>query len=149
MPKITNRVLKLSKFEGGFHQVIVSAGSNIEAANNIARCYEVLAAETTLLAVAEVIQTSPVGYQFQPDFLNTAYLIETPSERVLFNRYLKSVEDRMGRLRGPIKSGPRTIDLDIVIWDGVILTDDFFYHDYVRVPVQELLDTYSIVAHRP
>ena len=55
----------------------------------------------------------------------------------------------MGRLKGPIKSGPRTIDLDIVIWDGVVLTDDFYCHDYVRVPVQELLDTCAMVVYRP
>lgn len=131
------------------HRGIISVGSNIEAVRNIARCYEILAAETTLLAAADVIQTSPVGYQFQPDFLNTAYLIETPLGRAPFNRYLKAVEERMGRLKGPIKSGPRTIDLDIIIWDGVILTDDFYCHDYVRVPVQALLDTCAMVAHRP
>lgn len=143
-------MITLNKSEGDqLHRVIISVGSNIEAARNIARCYEILAGETSLLAAADVIQTSPVGYQFQPDFLNTAYLIETPLERVPFNRYLKAVEERMGRLKGPIKSGPRTIDLDIIIWDGVILTDDFYCHDYVRVPVQALLDTCAMVIHRP
>ena len=131
------------------HQVVVSVGSNIEAARNIARCHEILAAETTLVAAADVIQTSPVGYQYQPDFLNTAYLIETPLERVAFNRYLKSVEERMGRMKGPIKSGPRTIDLDIVIWNDRVLTDDFYCHDYVRMPVQQLLDACAIVVRRP
>ena len=150
MLKTMNLVIKLNESKGDhLHRVIISVGSNIEAAKNIARCYEILVAETTLLAAADVIQTSPVGYQFQPDFLNTAYLIETPLDRVPFNHYLKAVEDRMGRLKGPIKAGPRTIDLDIVIWDGVILTDDFYCHDYVRVPVQELLDTCAMVVHRP
>lgn len=143
-------MVKLSKSGGGhLHRGIISVGSNIEADRNIAHCYEILAAETTLLAAADVIQTSPVGYQFQPDFLNTAYLVETFLEREPFNRYLKSVEDRMGRLKGPIKSGPRTIDLDIVIWDGVVLTDDFYCHDYVRVPVQELLDAFSMIVYSP
>ncbi|WP_438951929.1 2-amino-4-hydroxy-6-hydroxymethyldihydropteridine diphosphokinase [Porticoccus sp.] len=140
---------KLSESGAGvLHRVIISVGSNIEAAKNIARCHEILAAETILLASAKVIQTSPVGYQFQPDFLNTAYLIETPLEKLSFNRYLKAVEERMGRLKGPIKSGPRAIDLDIVIWDDLILTDDFYCHDYVRLPVQELLDTCSMVVRR-
>ena len=59
--------------------------------------------------------------------------------RDAFKAYLKEVEDRLGRVRGPIKSGPRTMDLDIVAWDGEIVDDGYFKHQYVRGPVDAVL----------
>lgn len=131
------------------HRAIVSVGSNIEPAKHIAEARQILADETCLLAAADIIETAPVGYQHQPDFLNTAYLIETELEREAFNTYLKAVEDRLGRVRGPIKSGPRAIDLDLVVWDGDLLTDDYYHHQYVSVPVDQLAFAWDIELHSP
>ncbi|MEH6469509.1 MAG: 2-amino-4-hydroxy-6-hydroxymethyldihydropteridine diphosphokinase, partial [Porticoccus sp.] len=73
----------------GLHQVVVSVGSNIDPQKNIRLSHEVLDNETRLLAVADIIKTTPVGYTQQPDFLNTAYLIETNLEYDDFNAFLK------------------------------------------------------------
>ena len=43
------------------------------------------------------------------------------------------------RSRGAIKSGPRTMDLDIVAWDGEVVDDGYYLHDYVKKPVDEVL----------
>ena len=127
----------------------MSVGSNIDPAKHIERARQILADETCLLAAADIIETAPVGYQDQPDFLNTAYLVETELGREAFNAYLKSVEDRLGRVRGPIKSGPRTIDLDLVVWDGNLLTEDYHCFRYVSDPVDEIAAAWSIDVHSP
>ncbi len=132
----------------GPHQVIISVGSNIEPHKNILLSQDVLNHETQLLAIADVIETTPVGYTHQPDFLNTAYLVETELEHDEFNAFLKTVEDRLGRKRGPIKSGPRTIDLDIVIWDGQVMSSDYFNYAYVSTPVDQILTGHRISVHR-
>jgi len=126
------------------HLVIVSVGSNIDAAKNISLSQDILDRETQLLATADTIETKPVGYTQQPNFLNSAYLIATELTYDEFNRYLKSIEDRLKRERGPIKSGPRTIDLDIIIWDGAVLTSDYDHHEYVSIPVNQILSDKQI-----
>ncbi|WP_461521542.1 2-amino-4-hydroxy-6-hydroxymethyldihydropteridine diphosphokinase [Porticoccus sp.] len=131
------------------HRAIVSVGSNIEPAKHVALARQILADETHLLAAADIIETAPVGYQHQPDFLNTAYLIETELERDIFNAYLKSVEDRLGRVRGEIKSGPRTIDLDLVVWDGGLLTEDYYRYQYVSIPVDQVASAWNIEIYSP
>ncbi|MBL4567062.1 MAG: 2-amino-4-hydroxy-6-hydroxymethyldihydropteridine diphosphokinase [Porticoccus sp.] len=131
--------------EQELHQVIISVGSNIDPQINIPASREILAADTQLLDCADTIETRPVGYENQPNFLNTAYLVATPFEFDEFNAFLKSVEDRMGRERGPIKSGPRTIDLDIIIWDGDILNTDYYHYDYVSIPVDQIISTNQII----
>lgn len=127
------------------HLVIVSVGSNIEPQHNLQSTRKILASEVELLGESAVIQTAPDGYQNQPDFLNGAYLLATTMSYEDFNRYLKTVEERLGRVKGPIKSGPRCIDLDIIIWDGKVVHDDYRQKKhYVVNPVNELLQRHSI-----
>lgn len=129
---------------GNTHQAIISVGSNIDPHQNIEQARQILSAEMRLLAVSDILETEPVGYQNQPNFLNTAYLVETSLERDSFNTYLKAVEDRLGRVRGPIKSGPRTIDLDLIAWDGELLGDDYFRYQYVSDPVDQIVQSSGI-----
>ncbi|WP_404376165.1 2-amino-4-hydroxy-6-hydroxymethyldihydropteridine diphosphokinase [Vreelandella aquamarina] len=121
------------------HECIISLGTNIEPEHHFAQALEILNSECELLARSEAVRTAPVGFQQQPDFLNAALVVRTTLERDAFKAYLKDVEHRLGRVRGPIKSGPRTMDLDIVAWDGEVVDDGYYKHDYVRGPVDEVL----------
>lgn len=121
------------------HECVISIGSNIDPEYHVAEVLKILETECHLLARTEPIRTRPVGFQAQPDFLNSAVLMATSLEQPAFKAYLKEVEDRLGRVRGPIKSGPRTMDLDIVAWNGKVVDDGYHHHDYVREPVDALL----------
>ena len=127
------------------HVAIVSVGTNIDPEINLQKSMSILKSETHFLGEASVIQTEPDGFKDQPDFLSGAYLLGTDLSYEDFNQYLKQVENRMGRIKGPIKSGPRCIDLDIIIWDGKIVHDDYHQQKhYVIQPVNELLDAHGI-----
>jgi len=126
------------------HRAVLSIGSNIDPERHFKQCSDILQQETTLLGEATVIQTAPDGYQAQPDFLNGACYLETGLPYNEFNAYLKAVEKRLGRVKGPIKSGPRTIDLDIILWDGEVVHDDYYHKQYVIGPVNELVERYNI-----
>lgn len=121
------------------HDCVISVGSNIDPHAHYAQAIDILSRECKLIGQTDPIMTSPVGFQDQPDFLNSAILIRTALERCEFKAYLREVEDRLGRVRGPIKSGPRTMDLDIVGWDGVLVDEGYLQHAYVRQPVDRLL----------
>ncbi|MCR9144478.1 MAG: 2-amino-4-hydroxy-6-hydroxymethyldihydropteridine diphosphokinase [bacterium] len=126
------------------HQAFLSVGSNIEPDANVERAAQILADEHSLLDRSNFIQTAPDGYQDQPDFLNGAFWIETDLDYDAFNAYLKELEKRLGRVKGPIKSGPRTIDLDIIVWDGRVRHSDYPAKDYTRDPIDELLGKHGI-----
>jgi len=123
---------------------IISVGSNIEPKKNCETAREILLKETTFKGNADYIVTKPWGYVDQADFLNGAFWIETESSFETFNSYLKTVEKRLDRIKHGNKAGPRTIDLDIVIWDNEIIVDDFYDKDFIRIPVTELIETYSL-----
>jgi len=98
----------------------VGIGSNLgEPERQIGAALEQLAAEdgVELVAVSTLRETEPVGYLYQPNFLNGAAQLETElPPRALLERLL-AIEARLGRARaeGP-RFGPRTIDLDLLVY---------------------------------
>lgn len=123
---------------------IISVGSNIEPEKNCYAARDILMAETCFKADSSYIVTKPWGYTDQADFLNGAFWIETELNYEKFNAYLKEVEQRLDRIKHGNKAGPRTIDLDIIIWDNVIIDDDFYSKAYIKTPVVELIETHLL-----
>jgi 2-amino-4-hydroxy-6-hydroxymethyldihydropteridine diphosphokinase len=69
-----------------------------------------------LVAVSTLRETKPVGVGPQPLFLNGAAELETTlSARELLDRLL-TIEQRFGRVRVPGEHGPRTLDLDLLLY---------------------------------
>ena len=117
---------------------IIGIGSNIEAEKNIAEMMELLSLEVEVIQVSQFIQTKPIGLTNQPDFTNGAVNILTDMEFEELANYLKMLEDQMGRDRKQLKFGPRNIDLDILIWNGTIVDQDYYSRDFLRSSADEL-----------
>jgi 2-amino-4-hydroxy-6-hydroxymethyldihydropteridine diphosphokinase len=100
--------------------VYIGLGSNLgDRKATIRRALELLAAqaEIDLEAVSSLRETDPVGYENQPPFLNGAAALRTDlSARALLDR-LQAVERELGRDRSGPRFGPRTIDLDLLLYD--------------------------------
>jgi 2-amino-4-hydroxy-6-hydroxymethyldihydropteridine diphosphokinase len=74
-------------------------------------------------AVSTLRETAPVGYLDQPSFLNGAARLETelPPRQLL--RLLLDVELELGRDRSGPRFGPRTVDLDLLVYGDVELDE--------------------------
>ncbi len=118
---------------------VISIGSNINPQENIAKAISLLSLDQTLLAKSGFVETAPVGYANQPDFINGSILIKTPLEFEHLNAYLKNVEIKLGRAKSANRFGPREIDLDIVIWNNKVVNSDFYEREFVKNSVLELL----------
>jgi 2-amino-4-hydroxy-6-hydroxymethyldihydropteridine diphosphokinase len=97
----------------------VGLGANLgDRAAMLRAALEQLAAEPgiELVAVSAFRETDPVGVADQPRFLNAAAAVETDlGPRVLLDRLL-GIERRLGRTRAGPRFGPRTIDLDLLLY---------------------------------
>ncbi|MBN2981273.1 2-amino-4-hydroxy-6-hydroxymethyldihydropteridine diphosphokinase [Cohnella algarum] len=65
-------------------------------------------------------ETDPVGYTEQPAFLNMAAALGTNLSPLELLRVMLGIEREMGRVRD-IRFGPRTIDLDLLLYEGIEL----------------------------
>ena len=72
--------------------------------------------EIDVMAVSSLKETDPVGYEDQPRFLNGATALRTElTPRELLERMF-AVERQLGRVRTGPRFGPRTIDLDLLLY---------------------------------
>jgi 2-amino-4-hydroxy-6-hydroxymethyldihydropteridine diphosphokinase len=76
-----------------------------------------------VVAVSTFRETDPVGLVDQPRFLNAAAAIETElPPRELLTRLL-AIERRLGRSRDGPRFGPRTIDLDLLVYGDLVVDE--------------------------
>jgi 2-amino-4-hydroxy-6-hydroxymethyldihydropteridine diphosphokinase len=120
------------------NKCIIGIGSNIKPEQNIQEMLELLANDVEIVQVSQLVQTKPIGIENQPDYLNGAVLIHTELGLEDLSSYLKDLENRMGRNRGPVKFGPRNIDLDILIWNNSVVDPDYYTRDFLRNSAAEL-----------
>jgi 2-amino-4-hydroxy-6-hydroxymethyldihydropteridine diphosphokinase len=97
----------------------VGLGANLgDREATIRAAAEALAAEDRIevVAVSTLRETEPVGVGEHPLFLNGAAALETAlSAQELLDRLLE-IEQRFGRVRTPGEHGPRTLDLDLLLY---------------------------------
>ena len=103
---------------------LISLGSNVgDRAANLRRALELLAlnADLRVAATSSLHKTKPAGGPVaQESFLNAAALLETNlPPRELFS-ILQRIENELGRVRSE-RWGPRTIDLDLLLYDQLEL----------------------------
>ena len=76
-----------------------------------------------VLAVSALHETDPVGFENQPRFLNGAVAVETALTARELLGVLLDVERRLGRTRDGPRFGPRTIDLDLLLYGEAVLDE--------------------------
>ncbi len=115
---------------------IIGIGSNIEAESNIKKMLEILQKKVEVLKISPMIQTKPIGIEDQPYYTNGAVKIQTDLVLSELNARLKDIEDALGRERKGPKFGPRTMDLDIVVWNDEIIDPDYYTRDFLEKSVK-------------
>lgn len=102
----------------------VALGSNLGAReDHLAWARERLGAlpGTRMIGESSIEETKPLGDIPQPDYLNQMVLLETALPPDVLLEACLEIERETGRVRGPDKWGPRTLDLDIVRYDDLSL----------------------------
>lgn len=102
--------------------IYIGIGSNLgDRQKNCLNAIGLLSQNGLLLRKQSTMhETKPWGVTEQPEFLNMAVKAETALEPVEVLEILKKIEKEMGR-QDTIKWGPRIIDLDILLYDDLIL----------------------------
>lgn len=97
--------------------LIIAIGSNLEAPlENLKVARKILSTKFELIAESRIYQSGAVDYEAQPDFFNQVLEFKLPEltpDKVM--SWLLEQEEVLGRIRD-ISRGPRTIDMDIILW---------------------------------
>jgi 2-amino-4-hydroxy-6-hydroxymethyldihydropteridine diphosphokinase len=121
------------------NRAVIGLGSNINAEENIRKAKEAIGGKFKIIKSSSFVETEPVGFKEQDRFINGALLIETESEAPELKSWLKKLELKLGRVKSKIKYGPRTIDLDILVWNGEIVEEEVYEREFLRRSINELM----------
>lgn len=103
-------------------RVFIAIGSNLgDREENIIDAINLLIANgVDVKNISSIIETKPYGNVKQPDFLNCVVDAYTALPPRMLLETLKAIEKQLGRTR-TIHWGPRTIDLDIIFYDELVI----------------------------
>ena len=98
-----------------------------------------------LEAVSSVYETDPVGYTDQPSFLNIAIRLSTTLAPLDLLHVCQRIENHFQRDR-EIHWGPRTLDIDMLTYENVVMNTDeltlphprMLEREFVTIPLKEL-----------
>jgi 2-amino-4-hydroxy-6-hydroxymethyldihydropteridine diphosphokinase len=135
------------------NNVYLILGSNIEKEQNLPAAVSLLREMVQVVAVSSVYETIPVGLKEQPNFWNMAVHIQTTlSASQLKAQVLAAIERKLKRVRLADKNAPRTIDLDIVLFNDEVFDydggdgwlrhvpdPDLLKFAHIAVPIAELV----------
>jgi len=114
-------------------EVFISIGSNIDPEKNIPECIRILEKQFGQLILSPVYESEPVGFT-GANFYNMVTGLNTrltPDELV---QYLRMIEDDFDRSRDTARFSSRTLDLDLLLYDDLVLNND-----NVSIPREEIM----------
>lgn len=131
-----------------WHTTYVAVGSNLgEKIETINKAKEMIESSeyNENVILSELIESKPYGYKEQDNFVNGAIKLKTLMEPMELLEFLQKIEQKLDRKR-EIHWGPRTIDLDILLYDDLVLDDprliiphvDMCNRDFVLKPLCDL-----------
>ena len=126
----------------------MSLGSNMgDKEDNLRRAVNLLIDSGRIrdLRASSIYVTEPVGYADQDDFYNICICFDTDLEPMELLDLSQSIESELHRVR-TIKNGPRTIDLDILLYGDekiknkrlIVPHERMFERAFVLIPLSEL-----------
>jgi len=116
----------------------VSIGSNIERVPNIRTAVQALREHFGSLTLSSVYENQPIGFEGE-NFYNLVAAFDTDQSPEAVNAILHTIEQQCGRKRGPSRFTPRTIDLDLLLYNGLVCEKET-----LRLPRREV-DEYACV----
>lgn len=125
--------------------VYISLGSNVERERNLRKALGFLKTHFGTLCCSSVYESEAIGFSGDP-FLNLVTRFETDANVYDVSRVLKDIEARCGRQRDGPRYSPRTLDLDLLLFGGLVIRenglqlprDEVTVHAFVLKPLAEV-----------
>jgi 2-amino-4-hydroxy-6-hydroxymethyldihydropteridine diphosphokinase len=125
------------------HLAYLSLGSNIQPEINLVRGIELLKKHGQITGISSAWESRSVGAE-GPNYLNACVSYVTPLDWPdLKEQIILPIELQLGRRRTEDKFAPRTMDIDIILFDGKSCDDKSWEKAFVVVPLAEIYPTFQ------
>jgi 2-amino-4-hydroxy-6-hydroxymethyldihydropteridine diphosphokinase len=126
------------------HLAYLNLGSNIQPETNLPKALEMLSRYGEITAMSNVWESEAVGTQ-GPNYLNMCILFQSGySLFELKDTIIRSTEETLGRIRSRDKFAPRTMDIDIILYDDQPLDEAVWELAYIVIPLADIYPGYRV-----
>jgi len=115
------------------HKVYIGIGSNLEKEKNIRSCIALLHKNYQNIVISPVYETESMGFD-GPNFYNMVSSFDTEQDIYALKEQLKKIENKHGRNFNETKFSSRTLDIDILYYDDLVLSND-----KIDIPRKEII----------
>jgi len=137
------------------HRIFVGIGSNIDREKNIKSCISILKGVYGDMMISPVYETESMGFD-GPNFYNLVSCFETGQSVYELKNTLNEIENDHGRHFNETKFSSRTLDIDILYYDDLVLSDDKIQiprkeiceYDFVLKPLVDLVPDFIHPTHK-
>jgi 2-amino-4-hydroxy-6-hydroxymethyldihydropteridine diphosphokinase len=113
--------------------------------------------KTNVIKVSSLYSSQPMGPQDQPDYINAVVEIKTDLLPIELLDATQSIERYQGRVRKDERWGPRTLDLDILLYGNAIIDEPRLtvphygmkVREFVLYPLAEIAPNFILPDHTP
>ena len=116
------------------HKIFVGIGSNIDREMNIRSCIKILKDLYGNVLISPMYETKAMGFN-GPNFYNLVLCFETGESVYDLKNAMNQIENNHGRHVNETKFSSRTLDIDILYYDDLVLTDD-----QIQIPRKEICE---------
>ena len=136
------------------HKIFVGIGSNIDREKNIKSFVSILKDVYGDMMISPVYETESMGFD-GPNFYNLVSCFETNQSVYELKNTLNEIENDHGRHFNETKFSSRTLDIDILYYDDLVLSDDKIQiprkeiceYDFVLKPLVDLVPDFIHPTH--
>lgn len=126
-------------------RIYISIGSNIDAEKNVRLAIHALQDHYGKLILSSVYESEAVGFDGD-NFFNLVAGLNTEEDVYTVATTLRKIEDENGRVRSGPRFSPRTVDLDLLLYDDLVLQqegldiprDEITKNAFVLLPLDEI-----------
>ena len=126
------------------HLAYLNLGSNIQPETNLVKAVELLNAFGKVIQHSQVWESEPVGTTGN-NYLNICIQFRTHLDAMaLKEQVIHPIEAQLGRKRGPDKFAPRSMDIDIILFDNQPINNGCWKLAFVVIPLADIYPNYII-----
>jgi len=121
------------------HELYIGIGSNLgDRQGNILAALQRLRARAQIVAVSSFFESAAAHGAEGPAYLNIAAALRSELDAEAFKRFSRDVEVAVGRARGTRRLAARPIDVDLLVFDGVVVQPHLDARPYNVAPLAEI-----------
>jgi len=125
------------------HVAYLNLGSNIQPETHLLKAVKLLSEYGEIQKTSNVWESKSVGSD-GPNYLNVCVLFKTDfAKEDLKEQVIRPIEAQLGRKRGENKYTPRTMDIDIVLFDNAPVNNNCWETAFVIIPLADLYPTFK------